>query len=402
LIDYLITAEVQQFIKEHRNDDPAALMLSAQAKHWPYFDKVVEQIWSRQKAKGKLDHWLGKEGIVFPPPISVEQASSDLTGKKKASLVNGGEQMIDLTGGFGIDTYYLSQKFEHSTYVEQSEELCQCAKHNFKVLGRPIDIINAEAERVLNDLSPADLIYVDPARRDGQARKVFKLSDCLPDVAALQHHLLTKAKQVLIKLSPLLDIKSVLSDLEHVKKVFAIAVKNEVKELLILMEADFEGDEQVHCVNLGQHGEDEFSFHFSEEAALNLPFAEIKRYLYEPNAAIMKAGGFKSVGERFQLFKLHANTHLYTSSELKPDFPGRIFDVLQPLPFEKKKLKKIFPDMQANITVRNFPMSVAALRKKTQIKEGGEHYILACTGQEGKLLLLTKKIKQNSHGEWGS
>lgn len=402
MIDYLVSEEVQQFIKAHQAQDPASLMLSSEAKQWPHFEKVVEQIRSRQKAKGKLDPWLANDRILFPPPLSIEQASSSLTARKKADLITKGKQMFDLTGGLGQDTYYLSEKFDSCTYVEESAWLCQLAKHNFEVLGRAIETINDKAERVLETLDSCDLIYVDPARRDEQAKKVFKLSDCSPDVARIQHQLLSKARQVLIKLSPLIDIKSVLKELTCVKKVYVIAVKNEVKELLILMEKGFKGDEQISCINMDQHGEDEFLFDFQQERSVHLPFSDVKRYLYEPNAAIMKAGAFKSVGERFQLFKLDANTHLYTSSELKPDFPGRSFEVLQSLPFDKRKLNKILPGKKANITVRNFPMTVAALRNKYHIKEGGEHYIFACTGQEGKLLLLTQKIKQSSHAEWAS
>ena len=401
MIEYLSQKKVQEFIKEHQNDDPAQLMLSSESKNWKYFDKIVEQIQSRQKAKNKLPDWLEAEGLIWPPPLSIEQASSQITAEKKLDFIKSGGSMVDLTGGYGIDCYYLSKKFTNTTYVERAEELCQIASHNFEQLGSDIKIKNTQAEHFLEGTHRVDFIYLDPARRDLNAKKVFRLADCSPDVAAIQKSLLKKADQVLIKLSPLLDISSVLNELESVAKVYVVAVKNEVKELLVLLKMDFEGEPRICCVNMDQSGEDDFEFFRSEEQELNLPFSDVKRYLYEPNAAILKAGAFKSVGEQFQLFELHPNTHLYTSSSLKPGFPGRIFDVEQSLPLEHKKLKKSFPELKGNIATRNFPMSVEALRKKMKIKEGGEHYLFACTGQEGKLFLLTQKIKQNSHDERG-
>lgn len=401
MIDYLSQQTVQDFIQAHLHDDPADLMLSAHRKEWKYFDKIVEQIKSRQKAKGKLNHWLSTDGLLFPPAISVEQASSDLTAAKKASLIKGGQQMVDLTGGFGIDSYYLSKRFYKTIYVERSSQLCELAAHNFELLEATIEVVCGEAEEFLEKSDKVDLIFLDPARRDEQQRKVFQLSDCSPDISAIEGLLVEHADEVLIKLSPLLDIKSVLRDLVHVNQIFVLAVKNEVKELLVQLKPTRVDTPTVHCINLDTEGEDSFQFSYEQEEQTEVPFSKVKRYLYEPNSAILKAGAFKMIAKSFSLFKLHENTHLYTSDRLDTTFPGRIFDVVQPLPIDKKKLRKLFPDMKAHITIRNFPSSVAELRKKTTISEGGDHYIFACSGQEGKLFLLTKKIKQNSHEEWG-
>ena len=253
----------------------------------------------------------------------MEQCSSEETAHYKASLV-GGNQMVDLTGGFGVDTYFLSKSFRSAKYVEKDQRLSKQATHNFDQLRADISVFNTKAEVFLDSMDSVDLIYLDPARRDLNSRKVFQLEDCAPNVIELLSDMLIKSKRVLIKLAPLLDVKSALRDLNHVSQVLVIAVKNEVKELLFDIESDFIGETEVRCVNLKRGEEQEFCFLYSAEEALHAEPNKLERYLYEPNASILKAGAFKSIGNRFNLRKLDPNTHLYTSNSLISDFPADV------------------------------------------------------------------------------
>lgn len=390
MIKELLSEEIQAYINEHLNDDVADLSLRSELRHLSFFKEILEQIKSKKKAKSKLPTWFEKEGIVFPPSISMEQCSSELTAEYKARLISG-QKLVDLTGGFGIDSYYLSQNFEETDYVERNEKLCEICHHNFTVLDANVRVNKQIAEEFLERGEHFDWIYLDPARRDDVNNKVFRLEDCTPDVITLQDELLKNSEHILIKLSPMLDIKQGLLQLRHVSEVHVIAVRNEVKELLFTIKKGFEGVAQIHCINLNQNAKSEFTFTLSEEEFTESKFSEIQGYLYEPNAAIMKAGAFKSIANRFELKKINQHTHLYTSEELIEEFPGRSFKVIEELPLNKK-LKSSFPDMKANITVRNYPLSVQQLRNKTGIKEGGEHYIFAFTGIKQKHFLLTEKI----------
>lgn len=368
----------------------ADLSLRSELRHHPFFKDILEQIKSKKKAKAKLPTWFEQKDIIFPPTISMEQCSSELTAQYKAQLISG-KKLVDLTGGFGIDTYYLSQSFEETHYVERNDKLCEIAHHNFELLHANVSVNNQAAEEVLQRVDHFDWIYLDPARRDNVNNKVFRLEDCTPNVITLQDELLQRSENILIKLSPMLDIKQGLLQLKHVSEVHVIAVNNEVKELLFTIKRGFLGDVQIHCVNLNQKARSEVSFNYQVEESTESEFSEVQKYLYEPNAAVMKAGAFKSIGNRFGLKKIDRHTHLYTSLELTENFPGRAFRIVKELPLNKK-LKSTFPEMKANIAVRNFPLPVQQIRKKTGIKEGGEHYIFAFTGIKQKHFVLTEKI----------
>ncbi len=391
-VNQLLKPAVQQFIRDHERDDPATLMLRADNFPQIPMRKVVAQIQARQKAKHKFPEWYQMKSIVFPPILSVEQASSELAARYKAKLVSG-KHLLDLTGGMGVDTFYLGQSFEKVDYVEQQENLVEIARHNFTQLkAQQIRTRSSEANSFLKALqTPVDCIYIDPARRDDQARKVYRLEDCSPDVIAMRNELLEKSRQVLIKTAPLLDIAAAVRDLQNVSRVWVIAVNQECKEVLYLLEPDFKQELMITAVHLQQGSEQDFTFSSQGETSSAVEYAEPEKYIYEPNAAILKAGAFKSVAVRYHLKKLHPNSHLYTSEVLKDDFPGRIFCTEAICKYSRKAVKQWVPGGKANISTRNFPDSVQQVRKKTGLNEGGSTYIFATTGHENKLMLLICK-----------
>lgn len=389
MISELISEEVQRYINEHLFDDTAELLLKEKSLDQALLKHIIEQIKSKRKAKNKLPSWFKTDGLIYPKLISMEQCSSEETARYKALLV-AGNQMVDLTGGFGVDTYFLSKSFQHTEYVEKDQLLSEQAAHNFNLLNAGIHVNHSAAESFLELMDNVDLVYVDPARRDLNSQKVFQLEECTPNVIKLLPEMLNKSDRILIKLAPLLDIKSALKDLSHVVQVVVIAVKNEVKELLFDIEKDFRGEAVIRCINLKQKEEQEFSFFYSDEEGLHTESNQLGRYLYEPNASILKSGAFKSIGSRFKLQKLDPNTHLYTSNHLVADFPGRCFEAIKDLTLNKR-IKKDLPNMKANISVRNYPVGVDQIRKKTNIKEGGDDYIFAFTDKSGKRVVLCQK-----------
>lgn len=389
----LTKPEIQKFIDDHLHDDPAALMLSASKyPDWP-MRAIVEQIQSKLKAKRKLESWFRTAEIIYPPLLSMEQCSSEQTANYKSVLALGGKKMVDLTGGFGVDFSAFTSRYDECHYVERNDGLAAIAQHNFECLGIKNAHIHAEdSVKFLDENEGFDLIYLDPARRGDGDRKVIRLEDCAPNVIDLLPNLLAKSKQVIVKTSPLLDIKGAISALKQVAEVHVVAVSNEVKELLFVLDPSSTEDPKIHCVNLIKDKVEQFSFLFSEEEELVSTFGEMSNYLYEPNASIMKGGGFKVIAQEFKLQKIHPNSHLYTSDVLVAHFPGRSFEVLGEVSLNKKHLKKSIPGLKANITVRNFPMTVVQIRKKTGLKEGGEDYLFATIDMVGSKVFLTRKI----------
>lgn len=393
-ISTLLKAEVQAFVKVHEKDDPSQLVLAGHKYPDIPIKEVAAQIQARQKAKQKFPEWYEAQEIIFPPSLSIEQASSEITARYKASLVSG-NHLLDLTGGMGIDTYYLSKSFQKTDYVEQQAALFELARHNFKVLrSSQIRTHHNNAEDFLAQLDhPVDCIYMDPARRDDLKRKVFLLEDCTPNVVELQANLLEKSNQVLIKTAPLLDIQAALQSLQHVKRVIVMAVNQECKEVIYLLENKYTDEPDLETVHFLGETLQSFSFNKSQEEEAKIIFSEPLEFIYEPNAAILKGGAFKVIARAFELNKLHPNSHLYTSNKLKADFPGRIFQMKTISKYNKKALKAVLPSLKANLTTRNFPDNVAQIRKKTSLKEGGNTYIFATTDiQNNHMLLITEKI----------
>ena len=381
----------KQFIRENLNADVPTLALK-KAPVGTDVSLALRQIAARQLLQKKVPQWAENEDLLFPVHLSIEQCSSEAAAKYKAGLMDG-QTFADLTGGLGIDTFYISQHFQQTDYVEIQTELCDLARHNFAILKADVKVLNETAEDYLKRCEPKDCIFIDPARRDEHGRKTISISDCTPDVAALQDLLRQKAKRVLIKLSPMLDISKALEELCHVKEVHVVAVANECKELDFIMERDYQGEVHFVCVNL-MTNQQELCFTMAEERNSTTRLAEgVMKYLYEPNPALMKAGCFKLLTACFDVYKLHRNSNLYTSDRLILDFPGRVFEVQDWAPYNKKVKSTLLADVKkASVAVRNFPLSVAELRKNLKIADGDENYVFATTlkGEE-KIIILTKK-----------
>lgn len=390
----MLSTETKEFIKEHRNEDPRALAL--QAKRYPAVDmrEAAAQIEGWQTAREKLPAWAATEGITYPPRISMEQCSSEATALYKASIARG-EALADLTGGFGIDCSYMARSFGHTIYIERNTLLCNIARENFALLGlKQIEIVNGNSEEVLPTLPSLDWIFIDPARRDSAGRKVVAFSDCEPDVTALEKQLLQKARKVMVKCSPMLDITAAGRQLHSIEAIHVVAVNNECKELLFILGEEKGSKAPVTCTNIRKDGTETFTFTAAEEAEATISYSDTaKRYLYEPNAAIQKSGCTRALSQRFGLSKLHPSSQLYTSDTLTGQFPGRTFTVERIFGLSKKEIKEIQALGQANITVRNFPEKTDSLRKKLKLNDGGSNYIFATTLSSGnKVLILCKKI----------
>ena len=380
-----------EFIAQHREEDVRTLAL--QAGRYPTVDmrEAVTQIEGWQQAREKLPTWAAVEGIIYPPKISMEQCSSEKTAKYKAKQVKG-KRFADLTGGFGIDFSYMARNFNEAFYIERNKTLCDIATANFSLLGlEDAKVMNGNSEELFESLPHLDWIFVDPARRDGDGRKVVALSDCEPNVVELD--LLSKADMAMIKCSPMLDITMACRQLQHVSSVHIVSVNNECKELLIILNSgDFTGF-TTHCVNILKDSTQIFSFTQDDEDTAETSYSsEVGKYLYEPNASVQKAGCPKSLSSHYHVDKLHPNSHLYTSNEHIHNFPGRIFEVVEVLGFSKADIKSVQSLGKANITVRNFPESVQLLRKRLKLTDGGENYIFATTlNDDSKALILCKK-----------
>lgn len=384
--------DFKKFVNEHLNDDPAQLILQASKHKEIDMQKAVSQIIGKKKAKDKLPEWFENDDVLFPAKISMEQCSSSLTATFKSSLVNGNTG-IDITGGFGVDSIFFSSQFDTFTYIEQQEELTQIVLHNTEVLGKTnMKVICGNGIKFLQDHNENfDFIYLDPARRDEHQEKVVKIEECEPNLLEHDMLLLEKAQKVMVKLSPMLDLKQAIRNVKHISNIYIIAVQNECKEILFVLEKETENKEpKIHCVNLHKQKPAQiFSFLFSEEETSASTYAEAPlSYIYEPNVAILKGGAYKSIGDTYGFKKLHPNSHLYTSDQLVADFQGRVFKVGKAFSLNKKELKKHLSEKKANITVRNFPMSVAELRKKLKIAEGGEIYLFATTNIKNEKILI--------------
>lgn len=390
----VISDKIWDFVQEHRNSDVVKLLLGRQTLFGDELKVAVRQIEGYQYALRKLPKWSKVERLVYPIHISLEQCSSELTAQYKASIIPEGKHLIDLTGGFGVDCFFLSQKFESSTYVEQNTVLFEVVANNYKLLEMvQTTCVNADSASFLKDTTPVDCIFIDPARRGKGGGKLVSIADCEPNVIDLMPLLKEKTRYLFVKLSPMLDISKALSELTHVTDIHIVSVDNECKELLLLF--DFKTKEVfepiVHCVNL-RNGESQvgLSFYMSEERSVNaLQALELGNYLYEPNASVLKGGAFNLVAVKTETKKLHVNSHLYTSEELVADFPGRSFRVVNTYQFDKKSIKKLKTAVQkANIAIRNFPSTVDTLRKKLQLQDGGDNYLFATTLSDGQKILI--------------
>ena len=431
----------QDFIRQHQDDD--VRQLAFLGSKYPEVDMpfALDQIRGRKMARVKLPRWASLEGIIYPPHISMEQCSSESTALYKAELAarllglpasSSGTEMkaeneiefVDLTGGFGVDFSYIAARLGvKSMYVERQAHLCEAAKENFGRLGLKNAIVkNGDGIEVLHSFHPkkkdaasADdslgitydqprsllktnlglkLIFIDPARRDDAGNKVVSLKDCTPDVTVLQEEMLSKADYVIIKLSPMLDWHRAISELSHVREVHIISVNNECKELLLVLSArNMGGNLRIYCINDAQSFVcDELDMESSQVKIAPSTLEEMQ-YLYEPNASLMKAGCFGVLSDQYDARMLSKNSHLFVSQAPIEAFPGRSFRIIAVSSFNKKELKRHLSGItKANIATRNFPLSVAELRKRLKLKDGGETYIFATTlNDESHVLVITEK-----------
>lgn len=391
------------FIRQHLQDDIRQLALRGTKDPEVDLAFALQQIDGHRRALEKLSTWATIEGIVWPSHLSMEQCSSERTALYKAGVAGCGESFVDLTAGFGVDAAFIAQGFQRAVCVEVQPELCAISSANFQLLGlHQTEVVNGNGVDYLHEMPPADLVFIDPARRDEHGGRTYGIADCTPNVLEMIDELLAKAQRVMIKLSPMLDWRKAVADLgeQNVSAVHIVSVNNECKELLFVVECgawSVEGDYSVHCVNLLSDGSEE-RFEFDAQAPspikiLHSPLFTF-HFLYEPNASVMKAGCFDLLAERFGVMPLHRNSHLFVSDAEVADFPGRGFVIERTTSMNKRELRDSLAGVtQANIAVRNFPLSTADLRKRLKLLDGGDIYIFATTvANQGHRLFFCRKI----------
>ena len=379
-----------EFIRIHANEDVRQLAFLGKKNPEVDMAYALDQIAGRQKARIKIPSWAATDGIVYPPHISMEQCSSEQTARYKAKIAGKGTRIVDLTAGFGVDMAFMSAGFKEAVHVEQQSQLCAISSENYKRLGlHHIQVICSDGVTYLHQMEHADLIFIDPARRDQHGGRTYGIADCTPNVLEIIDEMLEKADRVMIKLSPMLDWQKAVSDVGHVSEVHIVSVGNECKELLLVVEKE-DKPLQVFCVN----DDSVFSYHPNDEIGDFCPQTESYNYLYEPNTSVMKAGCFNLISKHFGISQPDANSHLYLSDKMIEGFPGRGFVIERICTMNKRELKEALSGIdKANIATRNFPLSVADLRKRLKLKDGGEVYIFATTdAKRGHLLMVCRKI----------
>ena len=410
--------KTRDFIKKNLDADVRQLALKGCRDKEIDFDTVLRQIAGRQTARRKLPSWAALDGIIYPPHLNMEQCSSEQTARYKAgicqrllsqnsNLKSQTSNLLDLTGGFGVDFAFMSQAFDEAIYVERNNELFAISSANMKILAPKAKCLNEDGLEVLHRINHVSMIFMDPARRDDHGARTYGIGDCTPNVLEIKDELLEKADIVMLKLSPMLDWHKAINDLgeEHVKEVHIVSIQNECKELLLVLK---NGEKRrstedrgytLHCVNFNSDGSmQQFKIPASPISHSTFPIPHfpslISHFLYEPNASIMKAGCFAEVEQAFGVSQLAPNSHLFASEKEIADFPGRQFRITAVTSMNKKDLKLALKDIrQANIAVRNFPMSVADLRKRLKISEGGNDYIFATTlAEEKKVLIICQHL----------
>ena len=393
----VLTSRERAFIQEHIEANVADLLLQGNRYQEVELKRMAAQILARQKARHKIPAWYANERLHFPPPLSVEQGSSEATARFKANLVSG-QKLIDITGGMGIDCFYMSESFEQAIYFDQQKIVAEAAAYNFEALG-VADKIDVRTEDAILALSknpePADWIYADPARRDDRQRKVAQLASCTPDLTEVLPTLFRSAPNILVKTAPLLDIDLAVSQLKFVQAVYVVGLDKECKEVLyVLKQTSIPVEEiplKVRILNTDGRVRHSFNFTRREEADAAPEYTNPLKYLYEPQAAVLKAGAFKSIAAHFGLAKLAANTHLYTSEKLVAEFPGRSFEVVAVCKPDARALSEFVRGGKANLTLRNFPGSVDDLRKKWRLKEGGDVYLFAAEQFDGRKVVIVAR-----------
>ncbi|MDP9955563.1 hypothetical protein J2X97_001200 [Epilithonimonas hungarica] len=386
----LISSDIQHYINQNLNCDLTKILLRKSPFPDVSIQEIVQQIKGKKTAEKKFP-FLIKEGIIFPPNLNLEQASSQSTAEYKAQDLKG-KSFLDLTCGFGIDAYFLSKNFDEVTLIEQNPELISIVEHNWKTLNRKANFINENLEVFLESLrepqtdkqsqikNKFDVVYLDPARRDQQNKKKFLLEDLSPDLLEIEEKLRSISDKIIVKLSPLIDISYLISELKNITEIQIIAVRNEVKELVLIIENQKKQDVEIRCINL-ESDEPEFLFNFKNEKSAKSEFSESLKFLYIPNNSILKAGAFNMISEKFGLKKLHPNTHFYTSEHKIENFPGRVLEI------EKIDAKDLEKGEKYNLISKNYPLKPEEIKKKHKLNDGGNHYLIFTQSVAGKEIL---------------
>ena len=383
----ILNTTIQNFIDKNLDTNLVNLALKKPSFPDIQTEELLSQIEAKKRCKNKLPTWFNTKAIYYPTKLNIEQTSSEITAEYKSGLISGGS-LIDITGGFGVDAFYFAKKVEAVTHCEIDEPLSKLVSHNFEQL--EVSNITFFSQNGIDYLKKSgqqfDWIFIDPSRRHDSKGRVFFLRDCLPNVPEHLKTLFEHSNHILIKTAPLLDLTAGLTELESVKQIHVVSVNNEVKELLWVLEKGYQNGVEVVTINLKKDDTESFSFLLEEEKYASAIYNAPQKYLYEPNASILKAGAFQLISEKYKISKLDKHTHLYTSEKLI-EFPGRRFEIEKVIPYTKKDLKKAVIK-KANITTRNFPESVKELRQKFKISDGGDIYLFFTTDYEGKKMII--------------
>ncbi|MBD1435060.1 class I SAM-dependent methyltransferase [Sphingobacterium sp. DN00404] len=387
----ILLAEVQTFIRQHADMDASRIALKKSPFEGVSSSELAQQITGWQKVSSKMPEWLKQDkALYFPEKLNLEQCSSAKTGKFKVSLLSPDCTVLDLTGGFGVDSYFFARCAKKVIHCEINPQLSQIVAHNFLELA--IDNVQFHTGDGITFLASSrkryDYIYTDPSRRV-KNQKVFRLEDCEPNILAYQSLFFEHSDTLLTKSAPLLDISGALNVLPHVREVYVISIENDCKELLFVQEKSFQGIPTIHAVRLSADKSQTFSFNYIQEKETVPTLGKPTNFLYDPDVAITKAGAFKSVATAFHLQKLHQHSHLYSHDDVIGDFPGRVFRIQQVVPFSI--FKKSVGVAKANIVTKNFPLKVEQIRKKFKIKEGGEDYLYFTTLYDDRLVVVYAK-----------
>lgn len=391
----------RDFIEKNQYRQVEDVALELANAHHPDAAFILRQIEGRQRLREKVPTWAAVGELLYPVRLSLEQCSGEPAARYKAQVVerlfaedivaHRSLSMVDLTGGFGVDFSFLASLFSRAVYVERQTELVALARHNFPLLGLvQVECVESDGIDYFRAMPPVDLLFLDPARRDGAGRKTVLIEDCQPDVKVLLPELLAKCRVLMLKLSTMLDLRQVIDALGGVvAEAHVFAAQGECKDLLLVCRSDFSDETAIFCANERAN----FFFRASDEIALPVSFADsVRGFLYEPDAAVMKAGAYKTIAVRYDLQKLHPNTHLYVSEVEHTDFPGRVFKIENVVGFSKKEQRELSALKRANLSVRNFPATVAELRKRLKLQEGGDAYLFACTlHDETKVIIIARK-----------
>jgi protein-L-isoaspartate O-methyltransferase len=384
----ILNTDVQMFINENINSNIHSLILKGSVFKDVNIQEIIEQIEAKKKCKLKLQTWFKTSNIYFPNKLNIEQTSSETTAIIKSNLIKG-KSLLDLTGGFGVDSYYFSKKFRSITHCESIAKLAKIAAHNFMILNADnITSVCYDGKDFLKNYKERfDWIYIDPSRRDHKKNKKTLIEDCSPNIMLIEDLIYEKTNKVLIKMSPMLDISKAIQLIKNVNTVYIVAVKNEVKELLFHLEKDNNSEVNITTINYHLDKTEHFSFKIHQEKTAKAKFSTPKQFLYEPNAAVMKSGAFRLVSKYFKLYKLDINTHLYTSERKIKNFPGKIYEIISTHNYHKKSIRQIIRGRKANLKTRNFPEKNEVLKKHFKISDGGENYLFFTSNLKNKIVI---------------